>query len=520
MMQTRVYADSEMMGMGVDKKYLDKIELETRTQIRKNEANLLKMRKVREFQQWRIKKHVEKLIKDTQAEIKKVEEDDSKTDASKARMIKGREEKISRYIAGNLITKKEVVGDTNFNSPDQMVDLLFHSSRGFRFKIIKYTKDKLTKQDTKRPSTDEEVLLLLKKKDKTGFITALLKHRELSKLWSTYMVAIQNRLTQNNRIHRSFKIHGTVTGRMSSADPNLHNIPRDNTSSIIKVMYIPPPGHLVLEVDYGQAELRVVAEMANERALIDIFERGFNVHLATACKMLRQMDRYDEVKKILKDPNHKENLYWEKQKKKGKTLNFSILFGQSDEETADQMTADNLEMGIKEIVTLEDAKRFKKEWHREFPAIKPYMEYQEIFCRRHKYVVNLFGRRRNLPDIDSERAGFYNKAVRDAINAPVQGGSSDFAQFACSIIRHKIILGELKLSNNLKYQAQANSVHDSIKFYAEPRFIHKAVPIIESICSQPETLRYFGFELAETGVRCWIITLMKIMKHGYRNKTI
>jgi len=216
MMQTKVYADSEMMGMGVNKKYLDKIELETRNQITENEKNLLKIPKLREFQKWRVRHHVKKLIAENTKEIEKIESDDTKTDASKMRMIKNREEKISRYVAGQLLTKKEVVGEINFNSPNIMVELLFTSPRGFNFKIVKYTKDKITKQDTTRPSTDEEVLLLLKSKDKSGFISMLLKHRELSKLWSTYMVAIQNRLTEEtHRIHSSFKIHGTTSGRMS-----------------------------------------------------------------------------------------------------------------------------------------------------------------------------------------------------------------------------------------------------------------------------------------------------------------
>jgi len=214
MMQTRVYADSEMMGMGVNKKYLDRIELQTRNQIAENEKNLLKIPKLREFQKWRIRHHIKKLIKQVKEEIEKIEEDETKTDSAKMRLIKNREEKISRYVVGQLLTKKEVVEEVNFNSPNIMVELLFSSPKGFNFKIIKYTKDKLTKQDTTRPSTDEEVLLILKKKDKSGFIEKLLKHRELSKLWSTYMVAIQKRLTQNNRIHGSFKIHGTVTGRM------------------------------------------------------------------------------------------------------------------------------------------------------------------------------------------------------------------------------------------------------------------------------------------------------------------
>jgi len=213
------------------------------------------------------------------------------------------------------------------------------------------------------------------------------------------------------------------------------------------------------------------------------------------------LDKYDEIKSLMKDENHPKALFWEKQKKKGKTLNFSILYGQSDQETADQMTADNLEMGIKETVSLEDAIEFKAEWFRQFPEIKLYIKNQELFCRKYKYVVNVFGRRRNLPDIDSERQGFYNKAVRDAVNAPIQGGSSDFNQFACSEIRNKIIRGELTLTNNVKWMAQVNSVHDSIKYYIEPRFIHKVVPEVERICQNPSTIRYFGFELQKVKMK-------------------
>lgn len=486
MMQTRTFAESELMGVKIDVKYLNKMEQQTRARIDKNRLKLLEMKIIRKYQNWRAKNQIRKLIESTQKEIYDIKtgKKEAKTESSKQRMIAQREQKISRYIAGELVTKKERIEDVNFNSPDQMVELLFTSPGGFKFKVVKYTKDKETKRPTDRPSTDEEVLLELKKKDKTGFMQKLLDHRELSKLHSTYMVSIQEKVTPDHRIHGEFKIHGTVTGRPSSADPNLQNIPRTTTSSLIKTMYIPPPGHLLFEVDYGQAELRVAAELSKDAAMIDIFKKGYNVHVATAAKINRKFEKYEEIKAILSDPKHPDNLFWEKQKKRGKVLNFSILYLQSDEMTADQMG-----------VSVEEAIEFKQEWFNQFPMIKKWMAGQERRVKKYGYVEGLFGRRRRLPDIYSDIKGFRNKAIRDSINAPIQGCSSDFTQFSTVIIRDQINRGLLKLTDSYQWRYQAYTVHDSIGYYVQPKYIHRAVPIVTEICSNPETMKYFNFEM-------------------------
>lgn len=486
MMQTRTFAESELMGIPVDEKYLNRIEQQTRQRIEKNEKNLLNMKILKRFQQWRIKQQVKKLMEQVHKEIYDIKsgKKEYKTDATKNRAIAQREEKISRYIAGELVTKKERVEEVNFSSPNQMIELLFTSRAGFRFKIVKYTKDKETKRETDRPSTDEEVLLVLKAKDKTGFIQKLLDHRELSKLHSTYMVAIQERLTPEKKIHGNFKIHGTVTGRPSSSDPNLQNIPRTTTSSLIKTMYVPPPGHLLMEVDYGQAELRVAAEVAKDKAMIEIFQKGYNIHVATAAKINHKFHKYEEIKEILKDPKHPDNLFWEKQKKRGKVLNFSILYLQSDEQTAEQMG-----------VSVEEAAEFKQEWFNQFPNIKKWMKGQERFVEKYGYVESMFGRRRRLPDIYSEVKGFRNKAIRDSINAPIQGCSSDFTQFSTAVIRNKIINQELILTDDVRWIHQIYTVHDSIGFFVMPQYIHNAMPVISDICSNPETQKYFNFEM-------------------------
>jgi DNA polymerase I-like protein with 3'-5' exonuclease and polymerase domains len=480
MMQTRVLAESESMGMLIDKPYVEEIIKSQKTRIEANEKNILKHPKVLKYQRWRRKEKVKKLIEETQKEIDKINQENK---PNKMRLIAARQEKISRYIAGQLATKKERVDDFNPNSPNQLVELLFTSPAGFRFKIVKYTVDD-RKQPTDRPSTDEEVLLKLKRKDKTGFLDRLLSQREMVKLYSTYMVAPHYHLTKHNTLHSSFLIIGTVTGRLSSKGINMQNIPRDTTSSVIKKMFIPPPGHLLLEVDYGQAELRVVAELAKDEAMIEIFKKGYNVHLATGLKIVGEFERYEEIKSLLKDPNHPDLVKWEKIKKKGKVLNFSILYLQSDEQTAEQMET-----------SVQEAAEFKEGWFNAFPKIKQWMRKQELFVKKHGYVVNMFGRHRRLPGIWDYNRGTQNKAIRDSINAPIQGASSDFTQFATVIIRERIRIRTLKLTDSKRWNKQAYTVHDSIGFYIKPEYIAKAVPIIESICSDPETLRYFGFEM-------------------------
>src|SRR5690606_30564078 len=157
---------------------------------------------------------------------------------------------------------------------------------------------------------------------------------------------------------------------------------------------------------------------------------------------------------------------------------------QSDEMTADQMDC-----------SVEEAARFKAEWFAAFPEIKRWMEKQERFLQENGYVRNMFGRFRRLPDIWSDDKGKRNKAVRDCINAPIQGASSDFTQFATIIIREQILKGTLKLSDDPRWQSQAYTVHDSIGFYVQPKYLHEAAKAITEICSDPQTLKYFNFEM-------------------------
>lgn len=273
----------------------------------------------------------------------------------------------------------------------------------------------------------------------------------------------------------SFLANGLVAH--NCVEPNLQNIPRDTTASDIKRMFIVPDGYILLEVDYSQAELRIIAEMSEDPSMIEIFRKNHNIHVATACKMFK--GQYEEVKAILKDSNHPDWLKWEKQKKIGKSLNFSIIYQQGDKATAETL-------GVSE----KKAAKFKDEWYAQFPKVKKWLKKQKNYAREHEYVYNFFGRKRRLYDINSSRFGLRSEAERQAINAPVQGSSGDFTLFSQVVIREEIMRGNLPSDLSHLY-----TVHDSIGYAIRPEDVHKTVPKLIKICDNPETMEFFGFKM-------------------------
>lgn len=268
-------------------------------------------------------------------------------------------------------------------------------------------------------------------------------------------------------------------------NPNLQNVPRGTTSGDIKKMFIPPPGYLLLEVDYSQAELRVVAELANDENMIDIFRRGYNIHVATACKVNGGIEQYDKVKAILKDESHPDWLFWEKQKKRAKLINFGILYGQTEKKLS-------LELECSE----KEAAQFIQAWYAAYPQVKKWIEKQKKFAHKHGYVRSLFGRKRRLYNIYSEKYGVMLEAERQAVNTPIQGTASDFGLLSQVVIREMKMLGQLP-----RDMQQVATVHDSILYYIKPELIHKVVPIIVQVCDNPNTKDYFGFEMTKVKMK-------------------
>lgn len=276
----------------------------------------------------------------------------------------------------------------------------------------------------------------------------------------------------------------TVTGRLSSRNPNLQNMPRDTTASDIKQMFVCPPGKVMMQLDYSAAEFRVVAGWSQDKQMLEWFRVGHDIHLATACK--KYGEDYDEINKIYSnedDPNYKE---WKVKRKQAKTIGFGILYQQGPNHLKESLSTD------KHKATKEEALEFLEEWFEIFPGVKRFVNKQMKFAEKHGYVLSPFGRKRRLPDAKNKRdRGKHAKALRDAINAPIQGTASDFALFSSILIREKIMRGELPSSIE-----QIGTIHDSLMFYLDPKDMNdKVVDQLFDICRDPDTQKYFGFKL-------------------------
>jgi DNA polymerase-1 len=489
MQLSRTLAESEYRGILVDKQYLEGITADTRKKLDDlYQEKVIGHKVIKRYIRKSTKVKVKALIKSVKQEISDLQESGK---GMSDRVIVSRLTKIQNYSRGIFTTKKELkmVEPINLNSSHQLIDFLFTSKHGLQLPVVRFTVDKKTKQQKTTPSTDETSLLELRELDETGFIDTLLLHRSEQKLYSTYMVGILEKISSKNRIHTKFNIHGTVTGRLSSTNPNLQNIPRSTTSSLIKKMFIPPPGYLILEVDYSQAELRIVAELAKEKTMIKWFNEGRNIHVAVACKANGREDDYDEIYKISKDPSHPDYNYWTIRKKRAKTINFGILYGQGAKKLAETLNS-KLEEGEKKT-SEQAAAKFKKEWLETFPRIDKWIKGQFRFAYDNGYVPTVFGRKRRLPDIylENSHKGKFLEAQRQSVNAPIQGASSDFTLFSSIIVREYILKGLLP-----RDMLQCYTVHDSIGYYIRPEDLHRVVPILDEICSNPQTGKYFHFQ--------------------------
>jgi DNA polymerase I-like protein with 3'-5' exonuclease and polymerase domains len=483
MMSTRVLADTEWNGMYTDKEYLRKLLIVYRDKIIDCEYKLNNLPEIVLYNEQKSNVVKRALISATKKEIKVL-----KKSGGSDRMIQNRNEKISRYLAGEFTTNKErkLVEPLNFGSPAQLRDLFFYSESGFGWDVVSYTIDKKNKRETDTASVGEDILKILNTKYRHPVINTLIELRKLSKMNSTYVVAMWEKLHSNNRIHGSFLLHGTVTGRLSSRNPNLQNIPRDTTAKDIKMMFIHPPGKLILQLDYSQAELRVLAYLAKEETMLHWFKVGHDIHLATACKKYN-VD-YKDIAPIMGDEKHRDYTLWKIRRKQAKTTNFGIAYEQGPGKLAEKLT----EQGVP--TNKEEAKIILDEWFKDFPKVKTFISKQHKLVKKKGYVANLFGRKRRLAaSLESGNRFQEMEAYRQSVNSPIQGSASDFALFSSVLIRDAILRGELP--SDLE---QFGTVHDSLLYYIKPEDIHEAVPILARICANPETKEWFNFEI--TGV--------------------
>lgn len=484
-------AEVESRGYLVDRPYLDGLCESYKTKIEEAEAKMYAVPSLIKYNKKRIKAAKKALLDGLLEQIEiKTNELDNTTDKKKLgslqRSITNLQKKYDNYSAGVGLTKKdkESLQPLNLKSVKQLIDFLYHNKYGLRLPIIKYTEDKKTKKPTKNPATSEDVLLELKGKDETGFIETLLKYREITKLYSTYIVGIRDILNPDNTLHGSFLIHGTVTGRLSSRNPNLQNMPRDTTAKDIKYMFVCPKGKVMMQLDYSQAELRVVAGWSQDKQMLEWFRVGHDIHLATACKKYKIS--YEDAYKIYSNEDDPDFKIWKVRRKQAKTIGFGVLYQQGPNHLKESLSTPDHK------ATKEEAIEFLDEWFDTFPGIRKFVKKQQKFAEEHGYIVSPFGRKRRLPEARNKREqGKYAKALRDAVNAPIQGTASDFALFSSILIREQIMQGKLPASIE-----QIGTIHDSLMFYLDPKDMNdEVVDHLFNICKDPDTQKYFGFKL-------------------------
>ena len=313
----------------------------------------------------------------------------------------------------------------NIASPKQVGEVLFGE-----MKIV----DKPKKTKTGQFVTSEEVLLQLR--SKAPIVDHILEHRGLKKLLGTYVDALPKLINPHTgHIHTSFNQAVTATGRLSSSDPNLQNIPvRGEEGKEIRKCFIPEPGCLFFSADYSQIELRVMAHLSGDKNMIEAFREGYDIHAATAARIYKE-----DINDVTRD-----------QRTKAKRANFGIIYGITVFGLAERLE-----------ISRDEAKQLIDGYFETFPQVHAYMEKAKELAREHGYAETFFHRRRYLPDITSHNATVRNFAERNAINAPIQGSAADIIKIAMVRIFERFRREEIKSKMILQ-------VHDELNFSVMP----------------------------------------------------
>lgn len=337
----------ESRGLAFDAQLNKDYQIKYRKLIDEAYKSLLEIPKIKRYTIKRRKEVIANYIDDIEVEIADLQRS-GKPNA--ARLIKGREDKLVRLQSGDFITKKEreLLEPINFNSTKQLIELLYLNENGLKYPILQYTKDK-NKQTTSTPSTAEDTMLNLLEYDKYGFVNKLLELRGLEHTNSAFIEGYVDLIQDDTRIHPKFNIHTTVTGRLSSSDPNAQQIPKKEVNADIKQQFITPPGHLFLAYDYSQAELRIMAHLSGDETLLEAFRLGRDPHLSIACK--KYGEDYDKALPIYLDETHPEYKVWKVRRKQAKcfTGDTEVLtpsgWVRLDEYSGDQVAAYDMQTG-------------------------------------------------------------------------------------------------------------------------------------------------------------------------------
>ena len=336
--------------------------------------------------------------------------------------------------------------DFNIASPKQVGEILFD-----RLKII----DKPKKTKTGQYVTSEEVLESLRSKHE--IVEKILEHRGLKKLLGTYIDALPKLINpKTGHIHTSFNQTITATGRLSSSNPNLQNIPvRNEHGKEIRKAFIPEEGCIFFSADYSQIELRIMAHLSGDTNMIEAFREGHDIHAATAAKVFKKS--IDEVTR--------------EERSKAKTANFGIIYGITAFGLAERMN-----------VSRTEAKNLIEEYFQTYPKVKEYMNRSIDMARQKGYTETVYHRKCYLRDINSHNAVVRGYAERNAINAPIQGSAADIIKIAMIHIYKRF--QEENIRSKMILQ-----VHDELNFSVYPEEKEKVQQIVVEEMEKAYTMK-------------------------------
>lgn len=406
MTASRVLTSVEKNGLYVDRAFNQELLDSYLPKIEAAKEAIYNLPKVKKFTKLYNQSKIEKYIAKLEEEIENL---DPRVDKRK---IQSREQKIANIRAGVFTTKKELelIRPVSLGSSVDLPQLMY-SEEGFNFEVIK-------KNDSGKPSTDEETLtnlrLTVKKPDspKAVFLDSLLELRGLEKMYKTYIEGWHEKTQDDDRLHGRFLIHGTTSGRLSSAEPNAQQIPKTSVDPNIKKQLVAPKGTLYIASDFSQAELRIMAHLSGDETYLNAFNSGQDPHLAIAATKYHVS--YDEALKIYEDENHPDHKIWKVRRKQAKQIAFGLIYGIGAKLLAVKLS--DPKSGI--IVTPEEAQKEMDIFFGQHPKLKTFLKKQEKFLRKNGYLVSLFGRKRRLPQIYSSDRGEEAYALRLALNFP------------------------------------------------------------------------------------------------------
>jgi DNA polymerase-1 len=478
MTASRVLTSVEKNGLYVDRAFNQELLDSYLPKIEAAKEAIYNLPKVKKFTKLYNQSKIEKYIAKLEEEIENL---DPRVDKRK---IQSREQKIANIRAGVFTTKKELelIRPVSLGSSVDLPQLMY-SEEGFNFEVIK-------KNDSGKPSTDEETLtnlrLTVKKPDspKAVFLDSLLELRGLEKMYKTYIEGWHEKTQDDDRLHGRFLIHGTTSGRLSSAEPNAQQIPKTSVDPNIKKQLVAPKGTLYIASDFSQAELRIMAHLSGDETYLNAFNSGQDPHLAIAAT--KYHFPYEEALKIYEDENHPDHKIWKVRRKQAKQIAFGLIYGIGAKLLAVKLS--DPKSGI--IVTPEEAQKEMDIFFGQHPKLKTFLKKQEKFLRKNGYLVSLFGRKRRLPQIYSSDRGEEAYALRLALNFPCQSAASDMCLFGSILIYYLMRQGKLPPTKSVCL------VHDANYQITKPENINTwSIYEMWQIYRNPLTKPYFGFQI-------------------------